>query len=433
VDQTVDGEPIAPAQHLQIPDLLTASEQHALVGFLRAHEDEVVASTVYPPNELRGVTDTETRSSRTLFEIDEIWPIFQERLEALLPHIRKELGLGWFELEDMERQLTIHGDGDFFTRHADRADDDHRAITYVYYFNCEPKGFSGGELRLYEESDEIPSEDAEDFIEIQPINNSVVFFPSWTHHEVAPVHSEARGLEGARFTVTGWFHSAHHELRDRTDGRGVRLDRSPIEIDQALLPDVQREVLPRFTKTGFEVIETPPEVHQLLVNEFERGKAEAGIEEADPYYQVGGDPGFLQIESGDDVLEILRPLHEQWSGVTLEPTAAYGFRIYKRGQSLNRHCDVFETHVISSVVHVASQVDQPWPLTIEDHDRKPHDVVLQPGQMLLYESATCPHGRPQPLVGDLYASLFLHYMPVEEWNWTYHRLATAAQAKGLLD
>ena len=37
--------------------------------------------------------------------------------------------------------------------------------------------------------------------------------------------------------------------------------------------------------------------------------------------------------------------------------------------------------------------------------------------MLLYESAKCTHGRPQPFKGEYYTSLFTHYRPLD-WNIT---------------
>jgi hypothetical protein len=36
------------------------------------------------------------------------------------------------------------------------------------------------------------------------------------------------------------------------------------------------------------------------------------------------------------------------------------------------------------------------------------------------------------LDGEFYTSLFIHYMPSEGRDWTYERLATVAQARGLL-
>ena len=85
---------------------------------------------------------------------------------------------------------------------------------------------------------------------------------------------------------------------------------------------------------------------------------------------------------------------------------------------LRRHCDRIDTHVISSIVHIDNESDEPWPLHIEDHEGVLHQVVLEPGQMLLYESATCPHARPTPFRGEHYGSLFVHFRPVSGWEFT---------------
>ena len=45
------------------------------------------------------------------------------------------------------------------------------------------------------------------------------------------------------------------------------------------------------------------------------------------------------------------------------------------------------------------------------------NVTLQPGEMLLYESATLIHGRPFPLEGRIFANAFLHYKPLNGWGW----------------
>ena len=45
-----------------------------------------------------------------------------------------------------------------------------------------------------------------------------------------------------------------------------------------------------------------------------------------------------------------------------------------------------ETHVISSIVHIGHKYDNesvPWPLQIEDHFGKMHDVVLKAGEVNL--------------------------------------------------
>ena len=50
-----------------------------------------------------------------------------------------------------------------------------------------------------------------------------------------------------------------------------------------------------------------------------------------------------------------------------------------------------------------------WPLNIQSHDGNWHEVYLQPGEMVLYESATCEHGREVLFGGTYFRNLFLHY------------------------
>ena len=67
--------------------------------------------------------------------------------------------------------------------------------------------------------------------------------------------------------------------------------------------------------------------------------------------------------------------------------------------------------VVSAILHIASDC-MPWPLHIRNHTGEEHAVLLQPGEMLFYESARLSHGRPVPLVGSYYASVFAHFHPV---------------------
>jgi hypothetical protein len=83
-------------------------------------------------------------------------------------------------------------------------------------------------------------------------------------------------------------------------------------------------------------------------------------------------------------------------------------------------------------VHIAHDTVDPWPLWIIDIEGNEHEIVLEEGEMLLYESARCPHARPKPLNGDTYCSIFLHYKPVD-WNVTYRSLVELAQADGATD
>jgi hypothetical protein len=118
-----------------------------------------------------------------------------------------------------------------------------------------------------------------------------------------------------------------------------------------------------------------------------------------------------------DILRELLPLHEAWAGIPLIPSIAYGLRVYRNGSSLNMHVDRRETHIISSILHVDHDHEEGtrgWPIVIEDFQGNTNEIYLESGDMLLYESSKCFHGRPTKIDGSWYASLFLHYYPL---NW----------------
>jgi len=111
------------------------------------------------------------------------------------------------------------------------------------------------------------------------------------------------------------------------------------------------------------------------------------------------------------------PLHEEWAGVKLIPATSYGLRIYKNGSFLTMHTDRLDTHVISSIFHIDRDQEEPWPLVIEDTQGRVHEVALEPGQLLFYESSKLLHGRPRPFNGKWFTSIFTHYYPAD-WDKT---------------
>jgi len=112
------------------------------------------------------------------------------------------------------------------------------------------------------------------------------------------------------------------------------------------------------------------------------------------------------------VLDRLQAAHEEWCGLRLEPSACYGFRVYLPGAYLHNHVDREDTHIVSSAICVDKNVWTPWPLHVVDIDGRELDVDLEPGELVLYESAKISHGRPSPLKGRFHVGLFLHYRPV---------------------
>ena len=88
--------------------------------------------------------------------------------------------------------------------------------------------------------------------------------------------------------------------------------------------------------------------------------------------------------------------------------------MYQEGSLLIPHRDRENTHIISAIINVDQEVEEEWPLIIEDHFYRKHEVVLKPGEVIYYESATLLHGRPVPLNGKSFANIFCHFMPAKD-------------------
>lgn len=116
----------------------------------------------------------------------------------------------------------------------------------------------------------------------------------------------------------------------------------------------------------------------------------------------------------------MHPLEEAWAGIPLVPYKAYGFRLYQNNSRLFMHIDKSRTHVVSAILHIGRSDDaEPWPIVIEDFHGNTNEVLLEPGDVLFYESSKCFHGRPRKFKGSWYVSVFVHFYPVD-WLQTDH-------------
>jgi hypothetical protein len=76
-----------------------------------------------------------------------------------------------FPLLTVESQLTAAGPGHFFMLHADAGPENTRTLSCIYYFHREPRGFAGGELRLYDSMEQGGDRRAaETFEAIEPVS-----------------------------------------------------------------------------------------------------------------------------------------------------------------------------------------------------------------------------------------------------------------------
>lgn len=216
----------------------------------------------------------------------------------------------------------------------------------------------------------------------------------------------------------------------------------PKDDDAAERVKFQAQKFQNFTKMGFKVVKIPPALHQKLLDFYHKHKYEA-IPEPNIAYDNAGlegrtvDTWLLDLpqELRQEAFEWVRDMVAKWAKTPAEglrSTALYGLRFYHRDAVLGVHVDIEATHALSAILEVARNDPddkEPWPLEILAHSGKLHRVPYQAGQLILYESATCGHGRSTPFPGRQMVNAFVHFAP-EGWPSKYLSSAPPATSQG---
>ncbi|MEG5066683.1 2OG-Fe(II) oxygenase [Microcoleus sp. B3-A4] len=193
------------SRYAQIDNFLTPAEKNKLIKYVLAKESEFVSTSTSTNAE-------DYRRSMVLHSFPEFSELMVNRIKAILPDVLKNLNIPSFPLGEIEAQLTMHNDNNFYKLHNDSGSPDtaSRFFTYVYYFYREPKGFSGGELQIYDSKIENNFYVADKtFRTVEPRNNSIVFFLSRYMHEVLRVSCPSKAFADSRFTINGWVRKAN--------------------------------------------------------------------------------------------------------------------------------------------------------------------------------------------------------------------------------
>lgn len=191
-------------------NFLTKKQLRGLTKFVLTHEPDFTQSSVIPDGVPEGENDFDYRRSRVLYELEEYGTLIEQRLLALLPEALKLFDREPFALSRVDVQITASNDGDFFKVHQDNSMVDPpdialREISFVHYFNSEPKAFSGGQLRFYDSEDGAVDGEENYARIVTPSQNTLVLFPSGYNHEVLPVRCPSRKFANSRFTANGWL------------------------------------------------------------------------------------------------------------------------------------------------------------------------------------------------------------------------------------
>lgn len=108
-----------------------------------------------------------------------------------------------FTASSVEIQLAAHGDGAHFQRHVDTFTVENkrlnpRVLTLVLYLHRQPRGFSGGALRMH-------ALDRPAVHDIAPDHNRLAAFPSIAQHSVEPIVCPSHAFADRRFAVNMWI------------------------------------------------------------------------------------------------------------------------------------------------------------------------------------------------------------------------------------
>ena len=128
---------------------------------------------------------------------------FEPKLRKLVEDTLPRLGMGDLGAYRIEGQVSAYLAGGFFRPHSDDGENGSngpqvRRINCLYYLHRQPKSFTGGDLLLHD------GKVANTFTRIEPLDNSIVLFPSRCVHEVTLVECDPDDFGAGRFVVNSY-------------------------------------------------------------------------------------------------------------------------------------------------------------------------------------------------------------------------------------
>jgi len=359
--------------------------------------------------EISQVSYTRTSSTSILYDSDPIVKKLNEKI-SMLVNIPEENG------EELQGQ--VYQVGQEFKHHYDYFVDD------SYYNNCLASGQRTYTFMIYlndvEEGGETNFPNVLDNYSIKPKKGMAVVWRNSNGpgtDNAASLHAGMPVIKGKKVILTKWFRANKWD-----NNEDERLSKEYWANLSKKKEFRTKEDLPRLSELGFKVTKVPEKTWRLIQEVYKLLQTVKTVEMWDGIetyiHNKEGEPADLEIFNMDHchrikeiIQEELQPLHEEFIGYKekIKPKWIYGIRSYKKDSILEMHTDTLETHHISSIIVVDKKVDKDWPLQIQDHNGTWHEIYTEPGDMILYESATNEHGRTQPFEGEYYRNFFTHY------------------------
>jgi len=202
----IAGQMLLPP-HQIFENFLTPAEHGSLLDFVLTNRERFAAATVYNDG-VQVVSQSQRTSEKLAGGLGPLKDMFLDRVKENVSAMFGGAGIQEKPVVRYETELVAHRDGGRFGRHIDtltganKRDDDspgYRTVSCVYYFYRQPRAFTGGQLRLF-------TFGSDDHVDIEPLENAFLVFPSFAAHEVRPVTCPSGVFEDSRFSVNCWLH-----------------------------------------------------------------------------------------------------------------------------------------------------------------------------------------------------------------------------------
>lgn len=184
------------------PDWLGETQAASLLAY------GLAAEARFTPTKLNdngtGRLDAVVRQSSVLKDLGCFADPLRRKALALQAGLEMAFDLSHTTANSTQIEMVAHGDGAFYRPHTDTYGGDEytpggrRRMTMVYYFNQAPRRFTGGRLRMFDLG-------GEQSIEVEPIHDSLLVFPSSALHEVETISCPDGAFAESRFAVNIWL------------------------------------------------------------------------------------------------------------------------------------------------------------------------------------------------------------------------------------
>ena len=196
------------------------------------------------------------------------------------------------------------------------------------------------------------------------------------------------------------------------------------ERDRIAMNLRQPASMTNYTELGFAKVMLPSDLFDEIKDFWEKYKDSGRVAEEWPsgntYTNHWKTPTHMvnfenrKLRGGMDMKNKIwsgaREILEAWVDQELTATSLYGIRVYSGGHVLAPHVDRLPL-VVSCIINVDQDVEEPWPLEVYAHNGVSYNVTIEPGEMILYESHSVIHGRPFEMKGNFMANVFVHFEP----------------------